>query len=245
MRIGRTCPLAALVLLWVSSAHAHTTIRVQVPESTRVDNVVRIGHGCGEDLPVRAQSVVFPTDAPLLAASDPSATIGDLSQVIEQGSLAGLVNLVQDRSVFARQREKTDTAGNAIGFYGTLGHLEPELVGRVPFESTGPNFVAESCAVRLIAEVAVADLCKPGARSFVAGQLNLWIPDNGSQIAEAAKAAGVEGVGAPARLTIVRNLTSNPLPAACGAGYDVTITPSPEQIDRDLPIPGWPKRRAR
>jgi hypothetical protein len=116
----------------------------------------------------------------------------------------------------------------------------------VLFESTGPNFVAESCAVRLIAEVAVADVCRREPQPLVAGNVNLWIPDNGSQIATDAAAGGVEGIGEPARMTIVRNLTSNPLPAACGAGYDVTITPSPAQIDRDLPFPGWPiKHRPR
>ena len=119
-------------------------------------------------------------------------------------------------------------------------------VGRVLFESTGPSFVAQSCAVRLIAEVAVADICRRGPPSLAAGNANLWIPDNGSQIATEALAGGVEGIGEPARLVVLRNLTSNPLPASCGAGHDVTITPSPAQIDRDLPFPGWPvKRRTR
>jgi hypothetical protein len=237
-----TCSIALLFLLAASSGRAHTTIRVQVPEGTRVDNVLRIAHTC-EELPVRAQSVVFPTDDPVITASDPNVAISDLSQVIEQGSLAGLVNLIQDRNIFAEQREKVDGAGNVIGFYATRGNLEPHLVGRVLFESTGPNFVAGSCAARLIAEVAVADICKRGPQSLVAGNVNLWIPDNGSRIATEALAGGVEGIGEPARLVVLRNLSSNPLPASCGAGYDVTITPSPAQIDRDLPIPGWPSTR--
>ena len=28
----------------------------------------------------------------------------------------------------------------------------------------------------------------------------------------------------------------NPLPEACGAGFDLTVTPSAAQVDRDLPI---------
>lgn len=234
---------AALVLLSVlsigSAALGHTTIRVQVTERTRVDNILRIAHGCGEDLPVRAQSVVFPTDSPQLSSSDPNVALSDLSEVIEQGSLAGLNQLVQDRNIFAGQHEKLDLGGNVIGFHATRGRLQHELAGRVPFESTGPGFVASSCAVRLIAEVAVADICR-FQNSLEGDSANLWIPDNGSQIATDGFAGGVEGIGDPARLVVLRNLTTNPLPASCGAGFDVTITPSPEQIDRDLPFPGWP-----
>lgn len=238
MRCCRVCSIASLVLLIASAAIGHTTIRVQVPEGTRVDNVVRIAHGCGEK-PVRAQSVVFPTDMPQLAASDGS-TVADLAEVIEQGSLTGLNQLVQDHSIFARQHEKLDASGNVIGFYALDGKLVPGLTGRVPFESTGPSFVASSCAVRLIAEVAIADVCRLGRGPLHPDRINLWIPDNGSRIANDGLAAGIDGIGAPARLVVLRNLQTNPLPASCGAGFDVTVTPSPAQIDRDLPFRGWP-----
>jgi hypothetical protein len=36
-----------------------------------------------------------------------------------------------------------------VGFFGRLGRLEVELAGRVPFQFTAPNFVPESCALRL------------------------------------------------------------------------------------------------
>jgi hypothetical protein len=38
-------------------------------------------------------------------------------------------------------------------------------------------------------------------------------------------------------LSVNRNLAANPLDPSCGAGFEVTVTPSAEQIDRDLPIP--------
>jgi hypothetical protein len=44
-------------------------------------------------------------------------------------------------------------------------------------------------------------------------------------------------------LIVNRNLTANPLDASCGAGFEVTVTPSAAQIDRDLPIPNvWRAR---
>ena len=55
------------------------------------------------------------------------------------------------------------------------------------------------------------------------------------------KAQDIDGIGAPATLTINRNLATNPLPASCGAGIDVTMTPSAADITANLPIPGvWP-----
>ena len=235
----RSIPLAALAacLLAGAGALAHTTILSQAAEGTRADNALRVSHGC-EERDVRVQSAVFPTDLPLLSASDPGASIGDLGDVIEQGSLAGLFRLIQDTAIFSRQGILRDALGNAVGFFGSDGRLDHELSGRVPFEFTAPSFVPASCAKRLVIEVAIADLCRPHPRKLDARFMNLWIPANGSQLAIDAAAAGIDGVGAPARLIVNRNLGANPLDAACGAGYSVTVTPSPEQVDRDLRVPG-------
>jgi hypothetical protein len=202
----------------------------------RADNALRIGHGCEGDRAVIAQSVVFPTDAPEITASDPSVVIGDLGEVIAQGSIAGLVRLIQSRDIFAIQSAKRDANGNTIGFASQLGWLDPHLVGRVPFDATAPSFLPESCATALRVEVAIADICGLRPPTIQPEKVNLWIPDNGSQLATVGAANGIDGVGAPARWTIHRNLATNPLPAGCGAGYVVTVTPSPEQVDRDLPI---------
>jgi hypothetical protein len=222
-------------------AHAHTTVKSQASEGVRDDNALRIGHGC-EQNPVVAQSVVFPAENPELRASDPGVTIGDLSEVIVQGSLIGLVGAIQDRSIFRQQGEKTDSLGNVIGFFGLHGRLDVELAGRVPFQFTAPSFVPASCAVRLRVIVAIADICRIARPTLLPGKVNLWIPDNGSLYAIEGAAQGVEGIGEPATLTVNRNLATNPLDASCGAGYDVFVTPSAAQIDRDLPIPGWRAR---
>ncbi len=225
-----------LALLISGSALAHTTIKSPAVEGVRDDNALRIPHGCGDHHGVIAQSVVFPTDAPDLSSRDPGVVVTDLSEVITQGSLAGLAQSIQDRSIFLHQAETLDANGNVVGFQARWGKLEPELAGRVPFQFSPPNFVAESCAKRLLIKVAIADICSIRRPLLDPEKVNLWIPDNGSAIATKALAAGVEGIGGAATLTVSRNLASNPLPAACGAGVDVTVSPSAAQVDRDLPI---------
>jgi hypothetical protein len=232
--------IAAALGFAASDASAHTTIASAASEGARSDNALRIGHGCEDgdkSREVIAQSVVFPTDQPVLSASDPNATPASLDEVIQQGTLANVAQLVQDRSIFLSQDEKQDENGNVIGFVGKNGRLRDGLRGRVPFEFSALNFVADSCAKSLRVQIAIADICVPGGAALRAGRVNLWIPDNGSQLAIRAAAEGVDGLGSPANLVVNRNLTSNPLPGGCGAGVDVTVTPSAAQVDRDLPIP--------
>lgn len=225
------------------TAWAHTTIRSQATESVTEDNAIRIGHGCetssGDMRPVIANSVVFPTVAPILTASDGSA-VASLAAVIEQGTLAGLVRGVQDRSIFQQQAMKRDANGNAIGFHSTYGMLDTNFQGRVPFQFVGPKFVANSCAKRLLVKIAIADVCIRGTTDGArAGKVNMWIPANGSSYATQGQQYGVDGVGSAATLTVNRNLTTNPLPASCGAGIDVTVEPNPVDVDTNLPIPGF------
>jgi len=240
--------IGAALFVVGSTAFAHTTIRSQATESTTEDNAIKIGHGCttadgASHLPVVATSVVFPSDAPELSASDGSM-IGDLSQVIEQGTIAGLARAVQDRSIFRAQQAKFDSLENQIGFSGSQGSLNPELPGRMPFQFTAPRFQPTTCARRLLIRVAIADVCVLGAGvadSVQLGKVNMWIPDNGSQFSALGGRLGIDGIGAPATLTVNRNLTANPLAPACGAGIDVTVTPSAADVNANLPIPGvWP-----
>jgi hypothetical protein len=235
---------AALCAQW---ALAHTTVRSQGTESVTEDNALRVGHGCtapdGATVPVIAQSVVFPTATPDLSASD-SSPVASLDAVIEQGTIAGLGRAIQDKGIFRTQQVKRDALGNVTGFSGTNGSLDVATLGRVPFQFAGPKFVATSCAKRLLVRIAIADVCIIGtglADSVKEGKVNLWIPDNGSAFSVAGKAQNVDGIGAPATLTINRNLATNPLPASCGPGIDVTVAPSAADVTANLPIPGvWP-----
>lgn len=239
----------ALTVLFVSNAaFAHDAFLSQALEGNTADNAVTIGHGCeqanGTIRPIIAQSVVFPTVAPIITATDATgaavASPAALSDVIEQGSVAGLANLIQSKDIFNVQKEKVDAAGSVIGFYGRTGSLDIDAQGRVPFAFTSPNFVATSCAKKLNIEVAVADICVTSNPKIRAGKVNLWIPNNGSTYAVQGNANGVEGIGFETpTIQVSRDLTLNPLPEACGAGIDVTVTPSAADINANLGIAGY------
>lgn len=245
-RIAVLCMGLGLVAS-ATGAFAHTTVQAQATEGQSADNALRIGHGCesadGLVRGVIAQSVVFPTQAPELTTSDGSP-IAALSEAIVQGSLAGRATPIQDRDIFLSQKVKRDGADNIIGFSGTSGVLSPDLRGRVPFQFAPPSFVTASCVKRLLIKVAIADICmrvhpRVTARNIGAGKVNLWIPANGSVYATLGAQAGVDGVGEAATLTVNRNLAANPLPPACGAGIDLTVTPSAADLNANLPIPGY------
>ena len=242
-RVFFACSLIAALCASSTGAWAHTSIKSQATEGNTEDNALKIGHGCPRagglpDRPVIAQSVVFPGEVAELSASDDS-TLADLSEVIEQGNLAGLLDTIQDRSIFSIQGERHDANGNAIAFWGRNGLLTVGFRGRVPFQFTAPNFIATSCVKRLLVKVAVADICDTSSPVILPQKVNLWIPDNGSRYAAAGKAKGVEGIGEAATLTVNRDLAANPLDVACGDGIDVTVTPTPTDVNTYLPIPGY------
>lgn len=227
-------PLGHAVAITLMAAplalQAHTTIQVQATEGTTTYNNLVIGHGCtladGSKLPVIAQSVLFPTVNPKYTVA---GTVSGNPGVVSIKSFANIAQLIQSRDVFSKQKEKTDAAGNVIGFESTDGNLDPTLHGLVPFRTAGVGFPADSCATRLVIQVAVADICqKNGAR-------NLWIPALTTKYSDPA----VDGIGSPANLTINRDLARNPLAPSCGAGYTFTVTPSAEDVDANLKIDGW------
>jgi hypothetical protein len=245
-----TLYFALTVLLVSNVASAHDAFLSQALEGNTADNAVTIGHGCeqanGTIRPVIAQSVVFPTVAPIITATDangdPVAAPAALSDVIQQGSVAGLANLIQSKDIFSLQKEKVDSTGNVIGFYGRTGSLDIEAQGRVPFAFTSPNFVEGSCVKKLNIVVAVADICVTSNPKIRAGKVNLWIPDNGSTYAVQGNANGVEGIGHETpTIQVSRDLVANAFtnPEACGAGIDVTVTPSAADINANLGIAGY------
>lgn len=221
---------AAAALIAGTAAQAHTTIQVQANEATTTYNNLVIGHGCtladGSKLPVIAQSVVFPTVNPKYTVT---GSFGGNPSVVSVSSFANMAQLIQSKHLFAKQREKTNAAGQVIGFENTGGELDVTLHGLVPFRTAGVSFPADSCATRLVVQVAVADICQ------VNGAKNLWIPSLTTKYNDPA----LHGIGAPANLTINRDQTKNPLPASCGAGYTFTITPSAEDVDANLPLAGY------
>ena len=250
MRTSAIIAFGAALCLGAAPALAHTTIHDQATEGVTADNSFKLAHTCqlddGSWAPVLAESAVLPIDSPVLTASDGS-TVGSLSQVIQTTDLRGLAKPIQDKSVFKSLQLKLDSLGNVIGWSGTGGAMTAgsNAPGRIPFQFAAPKVQANSCAVALAVKINIADICVPGlgmSDSVQDGKVNLWIPDNGSQFATVGKANGAdEGIGAPATLTINRNLTTDPLPSSCGAGITVTVTSNPKEVDANLPIPGyWP-----
>ena len=222
--------LIGLALACSLSAHAHTTVQNQASEGTTTYNNLVIGHGCtladGSRLPVIAQSVLFPTVNPRFTTT---GTVSGNPAVVSISSFANVAQLIQNRNIFSVQKEKTNAAGNVIGFESTEGSLDPTLHGLVPFRTAGVSFPTDSCATKLVVQVAIADICqKLGAK-------NLWIPALTAKYADPT----VDGIGAPASLTINRDLAKNPLAASCGAGYTLTVTPSNEDVDANLKIDGF------
>lgn len=234
-----------------SLALAHTGIKDQATEGSTLYTGFTITHGCGDSskdssLDVIAQSVVFPNgpDADVTNLSDSSPI--DISTVIngatgpgENGN-GGLTNLspagIQDKSVFDTLELIKDANGNTRGFKfsnSTEGRsLQHDLVGIIPFRTSGLTFNAESCAKSLKVRIAIANWCtqKAGVR-----RADIWI----AHTTPAFNDARIVSAGYWPTMTVNRNLTTNPLPEACGAGFDVAVEPSDIDIDQYLPMPGF------
>ena len=243
--------LSAMVLIAASAsleALAHTGIQLPVnasattgSTSTTYNNIV-IGHGCedekGKKRPVIAQSILFPTVNPdIFEGSTPSEL--KISDIFNVESLANAgINLIQSKDVFDKQAEKLSN-NNVIGFVNTNGNLDVNLHGLVPFrtgaitfKSTTPGTTG-SCVSKVSIKVGIADICnmsfskKDGPKP---GDANLWIPKNTTKFSN----SKLDGIGSPATLTITN-------PSCTTNGFEVTVSPSDEDIDENLPFKGWGK----
>ncbi|MBE0437221.1 MAG: hypothetical protein IBX56_15620 [Methylomicrobium sp.] len=181
---------------------------------------------------VMGHSVLFPTQNPRVTRVDTAANVS-LDGVLTIGSLANLPQLIQSNSLSARQSEKTNANGDVIGFNHIRTRLAPGLEGLIPFRLGRIQFEPESCARNLIIQLAVAEICRRNAFPPQPGTANLWIPSTTSRFNN----DSIHGIGEAPTLTVQRDLTANPLPEACGQGYDVLIEPSAQDIDNNLPIP--------
>ena len=158
--------------------------------------------------------------------------------MIVPGSLAGLLRPVQETSIFQSQEVKVDGLGNVIGFSLSMGRSRPTCWGACR-SSSRRRSSSQQLRARLLIKVAIADTCSLApADTVAAGKVNLWIPDNGSQYATSGKATRHRRHRSPATLIVNRDLVANPMPPACGAGVDVTVTPSAADVDANLAIPG-------
>lgn len=126
-----------IILAAIQHAQAHTVLEVpQITEQKRSSNNIVIGHGCGES-PVIGTSVVIPdgidstitTGTTQAGGTDPYT--GTLSNFINWGNA---IQLLQNRSVFSEQNEKTDSLGNVVGFWSGGGKgVAANLNAYIPF----------------------------------------------------------------------------------------------------------------
>jgi hypothetical protein len=184
-----------------------------------------------------------------------------------QGALAGTPlaitpNLVQDTNVFSRMKEVADTStllgahsvANVRAFNLKGGNLQTDLVGLVPFSIGGVKVKADSCVKSIKLRIAIANWCKTNATNTAqAGdegrRADFWLGiattkfNNPlvSSVPVAATGTTAAVAGYWPTLTINRDLVANPYPASCGGvGYDVAVQPSKADIDKYLPMMGYP-----
>lgn len=216
-------------------AGAHTEIMHQAIEGQISRNAVEIGHGCEtQDLPVIAQSLIIPTVNPIVTRSDGTTT--SLASEITVDTLEGLIDLPQNKDIFKKETLTRNSNGNVIGYYATQGRLQTDLKGELPVNFGPVFFQPQSCARSLMIQIPIADICKKKSPPQNAWA-NLWIPNPTTKFPD----TGNDGMGSPAVLTIVRDSNAHPLPANCENPYDVTVSPSNEDIDNNLTFKGWGK----
>ncbi|WP_458504251.1 hypothetical protein [Methylobacter sp.] len=253
------------------SAFAHT--RLQSPtilEGTRVYNNVVIGHGChnhaanNNSTPVGGTSVVFP-DATATVTSKPAGSAASVAgtpagSVTDwvSGAGEGYSKKILSKEVFSSEAQKTNSLGNAVGFWTGGGSLPGVgYTGLIPFKTDAITIKPESCAKTVTFVVAISDICELTNTAGLSDEtVNMWTPAVGSNY----DGVGLHAYNSPATLKVVRNTTgtaatltsaavaANPLPAACGEGLDITITPTAEQLNHDMPAVDengaqiWPKQ---
>lgn len=237
-------------------AFAHTSIQVgTINEKTATYNNVVIGHGCENAAtglttnPVIAQSVVFPDGIDSTITRSDNGTVNSLTDFVTNwvsfGAKIKSADIFEKEDVKKGLKVLPNGSPAIIGFNGTEGEL-PGIgyVGLVPFRTASVSINPSSCAKSVTFLVAIADICKVTKfQNMSVETVNTWMPkDTGSSFDSFA----LDGYGSPASLKIVR---TSPLPESCGGvGFDVTVTPSAAQIDRDLPIRKkngeqyWPKK---
>lgn len=241
-RIGGIVSLAMAVTMASQSVFAHTRLEVPtVTEGSRTYNNIVIGHACGST-PVAGTSVVFPDGVTSTITVDGEAHDGALTDFVSNWGPS--ISVVQSNALFADGGVKKSPEGNTVGFWAAGGNvLSPDMVGMVPFRVNSVNFAANSCATSVRFTVSVVDVCTltdiDNLQTADSGDhgdhgadkpVGLWTPNNLGTPYDAADA------GAPASLTVTRDLEANPLPSSCGEGVSVVVNPSAEQMMRDMPV---------
>ncbi len=239
--------LAIAILLSVTPlATAHTLINGgPLKEGEQKTLELHINHGCGGENgggTVIGTSVVVPDTAGGNVITVDGQPFDDPDGLGADAFLDGGVPQVQlpfDRASFDLMGAKKDPdLGNTVGFWAGGGPgVHPSLKGIVRFIPGGAFFNPESCAKKVTLRYPVIDVCQvTTVTGFTNDTVQRWTPkDIGTPYD-----TDLEHDATTARVTYVRDLEINPLPADCGTDRpiqeEVVITPTAAQITRDMPV---------
>lgn len=247
------CSLTAAMLAASQGIFADTRLQIPViPENTQVYNALAIVHGCDDpatgttSTPVFGESVVFPDGVDSTITVNGVNSNQPLSDFVQNWGNTN--KKIQSNDVFPLEDEKT-VLEKVVGFWGGNGKLPGvNYIGLNPFITGAVLIEPASCAKTVTFELVIADVCKlTNLSGFNTETVNVWTP-----VVEGSNYNGTpetnDGYDSPATLKVVRNIAgtpatlttaavpANPLPASCGAGVDVVVTPSAGQINRDMRV---------
>lgn len=234
------------------SVSAHTRLKTPVVTENNAThgsdyNAVVIAHGCRDavtnatTIDTLGTVVVFPDGKDSTITVNGQPYTGTLADYVT--NWGNPVTKIQDKSIFPFEDYITDPLGNKIGFWTGGGKgLKAGFRAVVPIATAGVIINPESCAKSVQFVVSIADICQiTDAAGFSDQSVMFWTPAVGSIY----QVEGAHASDSPATLTINRSIT--PLPASCGAGEEVIVKPSANQLNRDMRIINegqqiWPKQ---
>ncbi len=214
---------------------------------------ISIGHGCthsGESYSTRMVTALFPNGL------DPDlggiAYTTDGTTNYEGNAMFGIKPVVD-----YDWKEIVPITGNVPTYYNhgvktadvravhwRWGYIPDNFVGYADVSVSFPKFQPSTCYNKIQVDIPVVQYCSADSkhqndhvwkRDRLKGdklhRIYAWIKEPTSMF----PADTVASPGYVASLTIVRNLTTNPLPASCAAGQTLELYPSAADIDMYLP----------
>lgn len=226
--------LAVATAMATGAANAHTRFDVTtLQEGVRATNNIAISHSCSATSRTIGTSVVFPDGTDSIITTSGLPFSGTLASILT--NWGPNIQPLFTTSPFTDVDEKNGPTGNVVGFWAGGGPGMPNhMLAMVPFRFNATNFVPESCVTSVRFFVSIADICEitTADKMHEDGKVEFWTHNNLGTIFDRVSPTD----NGPATLTLTRNLTTNPLPAACGTGISVDVKPSAAQINRDMPI---------
>lgn len=226
--------LTVILLLSISQlVLAHPSLKYDPNVSQEA--LYSIEHGCGSN-PVIGSIIVLPdldkSPGIKINGEETDETLEDLLE-----SANATMKLVIDKRVFDIQQPIRDELGNTIGFWTGGGSAVPaDASAFLPFRpNVTAEFKEESCVTKVTYRITAIDVCKQTtwADGVDAQDYSLWVPAVGSDFDGEPDGHAYDFTR---NITATRNLEDNPMPGDCSEEQEITVSPSAEQLNRDLRI---------